>query len=462
MRTAILLFLVCAWRAAAGEPGAFWVWHRAEKLKSAEVAELQRQRVPRLYWNVGEMELRDGAWRWKARPFDAAALAAPLTAVPVVRLSAETRKPFAEAPWARLIEQLRPVATADGELQLDFDCPDRLLADYAVALAEMRRAIPRLSITALAHWSTQPAFAALQASVSEITPMFYDLQAEPTGINAEGPPPPLLDPAPVERALRSWTACTIPWRAGLPTFARLTIFDRTGTSRGQIPNWSWDDFCFHKALHALGPTHLGRTLFRADRDTRVARTAVKEGEFVVSRFTDRAALVRLADIAAEAGAAGVTFFRLPDATDPAGPSLSDLGRLAAKESPHLVLRWKSAEQLELINDSPVDLAPRLAGERNDRDRGYALELDAPGAFFREALAGEFWRVTAHTQPDAAKPQAAPVPLATRLTFWFSHLRADGTLRSGLLQMAPGASIDGLRYRILNCDGASTWTKLNVP
>ena len=115
-----------------------------------------------------------------------------------------------------------------------------------------------------------------------------------------------------------------------------------------------------------------------------------------------------------------------------------------------------------MNDSSVDLAPRLAGAKDDRDRGYALEVDAPAPIFREALAGEFWRVTAHTQPDSPKPQPAPVQLATRLTFWFSHLRAGAVLQSGLLQIAPGASIDGIRYRILNCEETSTWTQLAAP
>ena len=461
MRVFIFLLLY-ALRLPAAEPPAFWVWHRGDPLRQSEIAELRRQEVSVFYWNIGEMELSGGSWRWKARALNAAALAEPLRVVPVVRLIAETKTPFESAAWKRLGGQLRAVASKDGELQIDFDCPDRLLAAYADALAELRRLIPSLSITALAHWSTQPAFPALQRSVSEMTPMFYDMQADPTGVSADAPPPPLLDPSQVGRTLRSWRACAIPWRAGLPTFARLTVFDGAGLSRGQIPNWTWDDFCFHKSLHALAPTRLGVTIFRAHADVRVARTAIGENDLVVSRFTDRAALSQVAKIARDSGAAGVTFFRLPDDTDPAGASLSDLGRLATGAAPHLALRWKTAEQLELVNDSPVDLAPRLAGENGDRDRGYALELDAPAPIFRDALAGEFWRVTAHTQPDSPQPQPAPVALATRLTFWFSHLRAGAALRSGLLQTAPGASISGLRYRIMNCEGASTWTTLNAP
>ena len=53
--------------------------------------ELRRQEVREMFWNVGEMEWRDGMWRWRARALDAAALAGALHVVPVVRLNAHTR-----------------------------------------------------------------------------------------------------------------------------------------------------------------------------------------------------------------------------------------------------------------------------------------------------------------------------------------------------------------------------------
>jgi hypothetical protein len=112
--------------------------------------------------------------------------------------------------------------------------------------------------------------------------------------------------------------------------------------------------------------------------------------------------------------------------------------------------------LELVNDSERDLPVRLAGAKGDLDRGYALEIDAPATLFRDALAGDFWRVASHANPDAQKPAPVAVPLATRLTFWFSHLPAHARLQTGLLQLAPGATLAPLRYRILNCDGADAW------
>ena len=99
----------------------------------------------------------------------------------------------------------------------------------------------------------------------------------------------------------------------------------------------------------------------------------------------------------------------------------------------------------LKNPSDADLPPRLGGD-GPGDRGYALEIDAPTRTWREAIAGDFWRVAAHADPDT-KPVAVPVSLATRLTFWFSRLRAGESLITGLIQLAPDADLHQIRYRI---------------
>ncbi len=460
-RLAALCFTAAlSWPAQAAD---YWVWHRASALTPAEREALTAQGTATLYWNVGEMSPRAGHWRWKTPPRSIKEVAAGFRVVPVVRLNSDARQPFAPAAMLEsLIAELRPVAGENGGLQLDYDCPDRLLPEYAAALQTMRRAIPHLSITALAQWPRVKGFDTLARSVEEIMPLFYDLQADPPGVSAEAPPPPLLDPAQAEAVIRPWRECPVPWRAGLPTFARLTVFGRTGVSRGQIPNWSWDDFCFHKSLHTLAPTRLGVTLFRAATDTRVAATPVAKDEIVASRFTDRTALQHAITIARAAGAADIVFFRLPDASDPGGWSLANLGTLPATEPSRLILRAGTEDRLALVNDSGVDLAPRLAGEKSGRDRGYALEIDAPAPLFREALAGDFWRVGSHAEPDSQKPVPVAVPLATRLTFWFSHLRAGATLQTGLLQLAPGVSLAHVRYRVLNCAENDAWQPVTLP
>lgn len=454
---AFALFTATALRAENFER-AFWVWHRSQPLTAEEKDDLSKQDVHTLYWSVGELQNRRGKWQWKSTPLSLNGLAVGYHLVPVVRLNSEEKAPFANAAMPSLTAALRKVA-GNGELQIDFDCPDRLLEDYAAALTNLRRTIPHLSITALTHWPNLRGFPALAQSVEEIAPMFYDMQADPTGVSVNAPPPPLLDPEKVTAALHAWSTCPAPWHAGLPSFARLTVFDHTGLSRGQIPNWAWDDFCFHKNLHTLAPTRLGVTLFRADRDTRVARTAVAQDEIVASRSVDRAALAKVLAEAREAGAKGAIFFRLADDTDPSGWSVADLAVLSSMEPPRLVLRAESDDRLTLVNDSEHDLTARLAGARGDLDRGYALEIDAPAPVFRDALAGDFWRVTSHADPDGEMPKPVAVSLATRLTFWFSHLPARSRLQTGLLQLAPGATLAQIRYRVLNCAGATAWKPL---
>lgn len=106
-----------------------------------------------------------------------------------------------------------------------------------------------------------------------------------------------------------------------------------------------------------------------------------------------------------------------------------------------------------------DLPPRAVGD-GPRDRGYALEVDAAGPVFREAEAGEFFRVAAHRKPDEAVPERADIPAATRLTFWFSALPAGESLESGIFQLAPKIAEDGLRYRVLSgVDGSPPWKPL---
>lgn len=434
---------------------AYWVWHRAQPLTTEEKDALAKQDVRALYWSVGELQNRKGVWRWKSAPLKLDGFATGFHVIPVVRLSTEEKAPFAAPGMPGLLAALKGVANA-GELQIDFDCPDRLLEDYAAALTNLRRTVPHLSITALTNWPALRGFPALARSVEEIAPMFYDMQGDPTGVSVDAPPPPILDPESVSKALKAWSECPTPWRAGLPTFARLTVFDRTGLSRGQIPNWSWDDFCFQRNLRTLGPTRLGVTLFRAEHDVRVSRTSVLQQEIVASRFVDRAALARVFAEAREAGAKGTIFFRLGDETDPSGRSVADLGALASAEPPRLVLRPLEGDRFELVNESDHDLSARLSGTKGDLDRGYALEIDAPAALFRDALAGDFWRMASHADPESDKPRQVAVPLATRLTFWFSHLAARSRLQTGLLQLAPGATLAQIRYRILNCEGASVW------
>jgi hypothetical protein len=437
---------------------AFWVWQRSEPLAEAERTELGAQGVRTIYWETGELENVGETWRWKARFVLPQARAGELRFVPVVRLESREKSPFTKTSLDALLDALAPAAKGADELQIDYDAPDRLIEDYAAALKKIHGLVPKLTITALPGWSRSSVLRALEPSVDELLPMLYDFEPDPV---VEGAAPlPLLVPEKLEKALAEWNQCRIPWRAGLPAFARVTLFDPAGKSRGHIREWNWDDLCFNKALATLRPLALGVTVFQARSLTRVMNTPVKAGQLLAVRWPDRAALTRVIERAKKTSARGLVFFRLPDSSAPSGWSLRQLGHL--ESVPHLVLRKTGTPpQLELVNESDADLEPRLSSAKStgDLDRGYALELDAPAPIFRDAQEGDFWRVLGHVDPDDAR-QAVAMPLATRLTFWFSHLRARQSWRTGVIQLAPGETFGQIRYRVRNATGDSEWKNID--
>lgn len=436
----------------------YWIWNRSSALTAAEQSALQVQGVRELYWRVGELENRTGEWRWRHAPFRPPP--SPFQIVPVIRLDPQVREPFTGRALEDLLARLREAITANEltELQIDCDTPDRLLGPYAHALARIRQLGPRLTVTALAGWSRSAAWPDLQSAVEEIFPMFYDLEPDPPNVGHGAMPRPLIDLPEFEAQLREWNACRIPWRAGLPNFARVTVYDRAGKSRGHIRKWNWQDIVFNRALVEAGATDPSTVLLRASAATRIAGTELAEGEFLSARFPDRTALAQAIKSAEKMKVRGVIYFRLPDTTDPSGWSLRQLAMLDSNEDPRLTLRRISDQTFRLTNETAIDLPPRLTGAAGERDRGYQLEVDAAAPIWREALAGDFWRVAGHIDPET-NPVAVSLPLATRLTFWFSHLPAAEQLTTGLIQTAPGFDAGAIRYRVVNVPGLSEWRKI---
>jgi hypothetical protein len=173
------------------------------------------------------------------------------------------------------------------------------------------------------------------------------------------------------------------------------------------------------------------------------------------RLPDRTALNRTFNAAKRAGASGVILFRLPDDADASGWSLRQTGALAKIEKPNLVLRMIADGKISLSNESHTDLPPRFYENASDQTRGYALEIDASSPVWREALEGDFWHVASRSDSNAE----VPIPLAPRIVFLFSHLRAGGSLTSGLIQLAPGARTEEFRWRVRDSETAGEWRKI---
>jgi hypothetical protein len=449
-RCTIALALLLQLRCALGATElSYWIWGKRAALNASERAELARQGVQSLFRQVATTDGVRIPESLFVTATDLASDASAFTIVPVLRV--EARDIPAVSFFRRLHERF-PILRGEA-LQLDFDCPDRLLPDYATLLQELRPLWPKLSVTALAHWPEVKGFQQLARSIDEVCPMFYDLQRDPTGVNETNPPPPILDQAQFERMVRLWRPCPVPWRAGLPAFTRVTVFDHAGLSRGQIFGWDWNEITFNRHLRSAPPSGRGVQLLRVAAKATVARRPVEQGELIAVRQTEPAALANCRKLAEAAGAKGIVLFRLPEAGDGATHSLRALA-LTADARPVLRARLEG-DRLILENTGEADLSPRLCGDRHDRDRGHTLEVDAPAAFFREAEPGQFFRVSAHLSPEK-EPKPSSVTSATRLTFWFSQLEAGATLRSGIFQLSPHAAPARLRWRF----GDGAWQPLS--
>ncbi len=433
----------------------FWVWNRPEVLSASEIQGLKAAGIRTLYWHCAEIDNHGGSWVWKRLPKLPQKSTDGLRIVPVIRLESSVANPFAKEAADVLVEKLAGAFRTFGadEWQLDYDAPDRLVADYAGFLGRMRPLAPKLSSTALAGWIRLPSFGTLQASVAELVPMFYDL--EPDTASALRP---LVETESTRALMAEWTrSCRVPWRAGLPWFARLTIYGTDGRSRGHFRQWSWDDVVFRREAAVERPTRDGLTPLRIDHPMLLENKPVGKGELLVARWPDLAALRVLESTAGR----DVVYFRLPDSSASSGWSLGQfIGRMGEPTAPAFSLRLQG-NHLILTNAGNVDLPARMV-ENGATERGYALEVDAPAPVFREAQAGGFWRMAAHAQPDAERPIPVPVAASTRLTFWFSALPAGSERRSGFLQLAPGVASSELRWRIVQSDPPSLWNPLVLP
>jgi hypothetical protein len=371
--------------------------------------------------------------------------------VPVVRLESSVAAPFAPKVADTLREKLLVAlrATEADEWQLDYDAPDRLVGDYADFLKTLRPSAPKLSSTALAGWVRLPAFQKLQSSVAELCPMFYDLMPDTAQALR-----PLLEEDSTRTLLREWTkACGIPWRAGLPWFSRLTLYDVDGKSRGHFRSWSWDSVIFALGLRVETPEKNGITVLRANDRVVVGRTKISKGERLVLRWAD---LKAVAAMEKEAGR-DVVYFRLPDGGGPSGWSLRQF--MARDQGAEIKLTvCREGETLVLKNEGDVDLPPRIRGDGAE-ERGYALEVEGNGVIFRDVMPGDFSRLRGHTQADSPHPQSAAISNATRLTFWFPALPAGQSLVCRLFQLAPAAEAAPLRYRVLYLNEKPSWQPL---
>ncbi len=394
---------------------AYWVWHRSSPLTDAELQSLREAGVKRLYWQAFETG-------WDGKGWKSNRISSPqryyegIEVIPVFRLKPESAflgSPDAPALLARQVRLWLEGKAEPAEMQIDFDCPDRLLGKYADFLTELGMVLSpvKISITALASWPGRADFRKLARSVVSLAPMFYDLEADAPADILMGNYRPMADPS-AAKWIASWSSCSRKWVAGLANFERVSFFDDQGRLIGHARGWTHDALFFRRGLRVEHPGN-GITVFHADQAISVAGTRIPAGGRVVHRMPEMASLRTLVEASDRAGASHVIYFTLP------GPGIEGAytpGHLAhAETAPTLVAQVDADGCVRLENKGPADVPAGI----------WELELESNStAAFRSASPGEF--------AETFIGDGLPAEHAGRIRLRFSKLPAAHSLRSGRL------------------------------
>ena len=160
-----------------------------------------------------------------------------------VRIGPRPGRTFDPATTALLCRTTRaavavPAGVTVAELQLDYDCAESKLADYAAALSAVRAAVSPVPVvvTALPSWLKHDAFAAVAGGSFVL--QVHSLHA-PTGPDA---PMTLCDADEARRAVIAADRFGVPFRVALPTYSYVAGFTAAGallglSAEGPTPTW---------------------------------------------------------------------------------------------------------------------------------------------------------------------------------------------------------------------------------
>lgn len=141
------------------------------------------------------------------------------------------------------IQDARAAGLEPAEFQIDYDCAESRIDEYARCIAQIRRSlggIP-LTITALPSWLDQPAFHDLASATDGYVLQVHSLQP-PRGRGSDFT---LCDPSAAKRWVRAADRFGVPFRVALPTYGYIAGFSPDGrlsgvSAEGPAVNWAAD------------------------------------------------------------------------------------------------------------------------------------------------------------------------------------------------------------------------------
>ncbi len=269
---------------------ALWYWHQPFRLAPSEATALKAAGVRQLFVRAGTFR-KEGLEAKLVLPENWAGSSEGLEVHLVFNFDYTLVDAFEQLPLeglARSVEtqivQERARAERAGVpvvgIELDFDCPTRLLPRYADLLHRLRPALhsahSALSITALPTWFGSNAVEQVQAETDFTVPQFYEPQVPKTLTDFVT----VSRLALLERGLAQAGRHGAPFYAGLPAYGHALIYDERGKLLGTYRSMSALDAMFHPSFR------LARAI-PADREGHPATPATYIGEdiydFVATR-----------------------------------------------------------------------------------------------------------------------------------------------------------------------------------
>lgn len=242
-----------------------WYWHSPFKISMAEEAELIEMGIKTVYVRAGTFALEDRLPRMTLRQtFDSAPDV--LDVVLVFNFTLDL---------ARSLDRLDPVEAAHhvaidiqermgsarlagnqiSGIQIDADCPARLLRTYSKLLIELRKQLPPgtiLSATGLPTWLTSEDLDKLTAAVDFLVPQFYENRPVPSLDQMR----PVSDFDELASGLARIAKRQGVFRIGVPSYGHAMIFDRAGKASGMYRSLSLSDAMRHPNLKFVAAHHV--------------------------------------------------------------------------------------------------------------------------------------------------------------------------------------------------------------
>ncbi len=337
---------------------AFYLWQYtwSPEVSRAALA-VTRQTPEPLYVVAGEI----GAEAVPAPDWPALA-ACKTGVVPVIRVYAESARQLETAPaqvadlilaaFAKLQSRAAKAGIQVAELQLDLDCPERLLPDYGKCLRVLRPQLNgiALTITALPCHVANTSFSGVIDAVDGYTLQLHGVEL-PQSVHD---PVSIIDLSIAKRALIAADRIDKPYLIALPTYAYSFVFDRdTGRSVG--------------LLQPFSP--------RPNPRTRIVRTVAPDPETLrhIHRLAQRSS-----------SCTGVIWFRMPVEGERACWTLDTVTALHNDQpvDTRIATRWHTAKdgRMELMVINQANLTDRtavIALEWPDRHGDYGLLAAEP-------------------------------------------------------------------------------------